>query len=159
MKRHILAMLLTACGALVGQTEPSTAPDPVLQLDESAPNPYAPYSIPEPVTVCHIDTMTGRPVVDPATGADRCLTISVDVSKSMTLWLLTQSAGLDANGNKAYKYASWWDLVVKHVAKTLVLPILDRFPPEDVRTAKEQAAAAAKAVEDKKAAAFGLSGQ
>jgi hypothetical protein len=70
----------------------------------------------------------------------------------MTKFLLTQTAGLGPDGNVAYKYASWWDYVVKFFINQMVMPALDQFPPADLVAAKANAAAAANAVDALKAA-------
>ena len=59
---------------------------------------------------------------------------------------------MDANGNVVYKYANWWDYIVKFFINDLVNPVLDQFPPPEVAAAKAQAAAAAAAVDAAKAA-------
>jgi hypothetical protein len=66
--------------------------------------------------------------------------------------MLSQTTGLDAQGNVTYKYASWWDFIIKFFINSLVNPMLDQYPPPDVAKAKEAAKAAAEAVDSAKAA-------
>jgi hypothetical protein len=115
---------------------------------------WYPYSVPEEVTVCQMDTTKTplAPAVDSGTGLPRCFLVTQGVSEAMTKFLLTQTNGLDANGKVAYKYASWWDYVVKVKINSMMMPLIDDYPPANVVAAKAAAAAAASAVDAAKAA-------
>jgi hypothetical protein len=112
---------------------------------------YWPYDPIEPAFVCHVNAdMT--PIMDQATGRPRCFVVPVPVSQAITKYMITQTNGLNADGSVSYKYASWWDLIVKHFISTLVNPMLDQYPPDGVAAAKANADAALKAVDAAKAA-------
>ena len=115
---------------------------------------YWPYDPPTTVTVCQMDTSQTPPVpsVDAATELPRCFVVPQAVSQATLQFMLAQTLGLDANGNVVYKYANWWDYIVKFFINDLVNPVLDQFPPPEVAAAKAQAAAAAAAVDAAKAA-------
>jgi hypothetical protein len=116
--------------------------------------PYGPYADPIAIRVCQMDDEQNPPIpaTDDATGLQRCFLVPEPVSDAMTKFLVSQTNGLDANGNVAYKYASWWDYVVKFFIDGLVFPVIDQFPSPDLAAAKAQAAAAAAAVNAAKAA-------
>jgi hypothetical protein len=109
---------------------------------------YWPYN-PIPAYLCQMDQdMT--PVLNTA-GNPRCFTIPVPVSVSIAKYLLTQTSGLNPDGSVAYKYPALWGFIAKRLGEALD-PILDQFPPDTVKTAKDQADAALKAVDTAKAA-------
>ena len=115
---------------------------------------WDPYPAPAPVTVCQMDTSATPPVavIDPATSQPRCLVVPTNVATSMTKVLLNQTTGLDSGGHVTYKYASFWDYVVKFFIGQMVMPSLDAYPPSDLAAAKAAAATAAAAVDAAKAA-------
>jgi hypothetical protein len=109
---------------------------------------YWPYS-PVPVYLCQMNQdMT--PVLNTA-GNPRCFTIPATVSVSIAKYLLTQTNGLNPDGSVAYKYPALWGFIARRLAEALD-PIMDQYPPDTVKTAKDQADAALKAVDTAKAA-------
>ena len=110
---------------------------------------YWPYTPAAPVYVCQMNQdMT--PVLN-TLGNPRCFTIPAAVHVSIAKYLLTQTSGLNADGNVAYKYPVVWGFLARRLAAALD-PLLDQYPPDTVKTAKDQADAALKAVDDAKAA-------
>lgn len=110
---------------------------------------YGPYAVPEAVTICQMDlTQTPpAPAIDEVLRVPRCFVVPTAVSDSMTKFMVSQTNGLDTDGNVVYKYASWWDYVIKFFLNKLVLPTLEEFPPPELATAKANAEAAAAAVD------------
>ena len=115
---------------------------------------WDPYPAPSPVTVCQMDTSVTPPVavVDSSTSLPRCFVVPTNVATSMTKVLLNQTTGLDSGGHVTYKYASFWDYVVKFFIGQMVMPALDAYPTSDLAAAKAAAANAAAAVDAAKAA-------
>jgi hypothetical protein len=112
---------------------------------------FWPYDPSEAAYICHVNP-NFTAIVDPETSLPRCFVVPVPVSQSITRHMLSQTTGLDAQGNVTYKYASWWDFIIKFFINSLVNPMLDQYPPPDVAKAKEAAKAAAEAVDSAKAA-------
>jgi hypothetical protein len=111
----------------------------------AAQGQFDPYPEPAAIAVCHVNIQTQNVVVE--NGAPRCFVISADVAESITRWMLTQRAGLDEQGNTLYKWDSWWHLLVHQLSRRWVIPMLDEFPPADLITAKDNATAAAAALD------------
>jgi hypothetical protein len=141
MKKLIAITLLSVAAAFAQDPAPPPA------------NPYAPYVTPAAVTICQMNMEVTPPVpsVDEATGLPRCFIVPEAVAVSTVKHMLTQTNGLDADGNVAYKYANWWDFMTKFFIDKLVLPMLDEFPPPNVAEAKANAAAAVASVDAAKA--------
>ena len=111
----------------------------------AAQGQFDPYPDPAAVAVCHVNIQTQNVVLE--NGAPRCFVISADVAESVTRWMLTQRAGLDEQGNTLYKWDSWWHLLVHHLSRRWVVPLIDEFPPAALVTAKDEATAAAAALD------------
>ena len=111
----------------------------------AAQGQFDPYPDPQAVAVCHVNIQTQNVVLE--NGAPRCFVISAKVGESITRWMLTQRAGLDEQGNTLYKWDSWWQLLVHHLTRRLVTPMIEEFPPTDLVTAKDGATAAAYAMD------------
>lgn len=115
---------------------------------------YGPYATPEEVTICQMAMSYNPPIpaIDEVTQQPRCFVVPAVVSDSMTRHLVTETEGLDMSGNVKYKYASWWDYVIKFFVNKLVIPVIDEFPSPELVAAKAQADIAVKAVDAAKAA-------
>jgi hypothetical protein len=120
---------------------------------------WGPYETPVSVTICQMDVSsadpaTGKmlPSIDGVTGQPRCFVVPQPVAESSVRFMLAQTNGLDASGNVVYKFANWWDFILKDFLNAVVMPMIDQFPPPNVAQAKAQAAAAAAAVDAAKAA-------
>jgi hypothetical protein len=111
----------------------------------AAQGQFDPYPDPAAVAVCQVNIQTQNVV--PENGAPRCFVISADVVEAITRWMLTQRAGLDEQGNTLYKWDSWWHLLVHQLSRRWVIPMLDEFPPTELVTAKDNATAAAAALD------------
>lgn len=146
--RLLFALVLLVCS--LGIADPQTIPAPTIDpTPVSVEQPWGPYEDPTAALVCHIDRNTYTPIV--ADGKFRCFLVPVAVSAATMRFMLTQTEGME-NGKIKYKYASWWDFVVRHFVTTVVLPHLEQFPPPELAAAKAQAEAAIKAVDAAKAA-------
>lgn len=112
-----------------------------------------PYAAPVAQTVCVMDTSVTPPVpaVDPITSVPQCFVIPPSVVAA-TNQFMTDQKSTDASGTVTYTYANLWDLITKHFINSLVLPMLDRYPPPDLAAVKAAATAAAAAVDSAKAA-------
>jgi hypothetical protein len=121
--------------------------------------PWGPYETPTPVTICQVDTSTATsdgkmaPSTDSVTNQPRCFIVPQAVSEACARFMLQQTTGRDANGNVTYVYANWWDFVLKKFLGSVVMPMIDQFPPPSVVAAQQAAAAAAAAVDAAKTAA------
>lgn len=104
----------------------------------------------EPITVCQVDS-DQKPV------QGKCFVVPAPVMTSFETFIANQkTVTTDAEGKQVEtpKYASVFDLFVKHFIQSLVLPIVDLHPTPEVAAAKAAAEAAAKQVDAAKAAAL-----
>jgi len=104
----------------------------------------------ETMTVCEVDA-SQKPV------QGKCFVVPAPVMASFTSFVNDQkTSSVDADGKSVEtpKYASVWDMIVKHFIGTLVMPILDRYPTPEVAAAKTAADNAAKQIDAAKASAL-----
>lgn len=104
----------------------------------------------ETMTVCEVDSGY-KPV------QGKCFVVPAPVMDSFNKFVADNKVTTtDADGKSVEtpKYASVWDMLVKHFVGTLVLPILDRYPTPEVAAAKAAAENAAKQIDAAKASAL-----
>lgn len=89
--------------------------------------------------------------------AGKCFVVPAPVLASFEALVAEQNAataGAIGTPPQPPKYASVWDMIVKHFVATLVLPVLDRYPTPAVAAAKAAAEAAARQADAAKYAAL-----
>lgn len=104
----------------------------------------------ETIKMCQVDEVN-KPV------QGKCFVISEPVMSAFQSFIAdSKTTETDAEGNQVekFKYASVYDLLVKHFIDSLVLPMLDRYPTPEVQAAKAAAAAAAAAADSAKLSAL-----
>jgi hypothetical protein len=94
--------------------------------------------------------------LDDATQQPRCFVVPQAVAESTVRYMLTQTYGLNPDGTVAYKYTSWWDFLLQSFVATNIMPMLDRFPPQQVQDAQAKVDAANAELQAAKAAAAGI---
>ena len=104
----------------------------------------------EPITVCQVGD-DQKPV------QGKCFVVPAPVMASFEAFIANQktvTVGADGKQVETPKYASVFDLFVKHFIQSLVLPIVELHPTPEVAAAKAAAEAAAKQVDAAKYAAL-----